>query len=248
MDDYESILLVKNEVFIYRIPPRTTNRSYRAADWNLAAPDWTGRMRLVSKKNECIMKLEDKITGELFAKSPIDKYPGLAIESVSDSSRYFVIRLQEEDGRSAFIGLGFGDRSDSFDLNVALQDHFKWIKKEEDAEKEKEEGGAPNLDLGFKDGQTIKISMKIAKKEGQEGVIRPKAKTGGGGLGILPPPPGGMKLPPPPGGNNSAFSPLVSSIAPPAASHPTASNLDFLVTLPQKHPVVVRGGSPFNLY
>lgn len=63
-------------------------------------------------------------------------------------------------GRSAFIGVGFGDRSDSFDLNVALQDHFKWMKKEEEAEKEKEEG-KPNLDLGFKDGQTIKINMKI---------------------------------------------------------------------------------------
>lgn len=56
--------------------------------------------------------------------------------------------------------MGFGDRSDSFDLNVALQDHFKWMKKEEEAEKEKEEG-RPNLDLGFKDGETIKINMKI---------------------------------------------------------------------------------------
>lgn len=195
MDDYESVLLVKPEVFVYRIPPRSSNRGYRAADWNLGAPDWTGRMRLVNKKEECIIKLEDKVSGELFAKCPIDKYPGVAIEAVTDSSRYFVLRIQDEGGRSAFIGVGFGDRSDSFDLNVALQDHFKWVKKEEEAEKEKEEG-KPNLDLGFKDGQTIKINMKITKKEGQEGTNRPKPKAGAGGL--LPPPPGGVKLAPPP--------------------------------------------------
>ena len=97
----------------------------RAADWSLDQPSWTGRLRLVAKGKDCIIKLEDKITGELFAKSPIDKYPGLAVESVSDSSRYFVIRLQDDSGRNAFIGIGFADRSDSFDLNVALQDHFK---------------------------------------------------------------------------------------------------------------------------
>ncbi|KAK4297982.1 hypothetical protein Pmani_029632 [Petrolisthes manimaculis] len=197
MDDYESILLVKQEVFVYKIPPRQTNRGYRAADWNLGTPDWTGRMRLVNRKEECIIKLEDKTSGELFAKCPIDKYPGVAIEAVTDSSRYFVLRIQDEEARSAFIGIGFGDRSDSFDLNVALQDHFKWVKKEEEAEKEKEEG-RPSLDLGFKDGQTIKINMKITKKEGQEGTGRPKPKAGGGGLGLLPPPPGGVKLAPPP--------------------------------------------------
>lgn len=60
-------------------------------------------------------------------------------------------------GRSAYIGLGFGDRSDSFDLNVALQDHFKWLRKEQEGP------SAPHqqLDLGFKDGETIKINMKI---------------------------------------------------------------------------------------
>jgi adaptin ear-binding coat-associated protein 1/2 len=53
--------------------------------------------------------------------------------------------------------LGFGDRSDSFDLNVALQDHFKWLRKEQ----ENEHTPQQQLDLGFKEGETIKINMKI---------------------------------------------------------------------------------------
>ncbi|CAK1582046.1 unnamed protein product [Parnassius mnemosyne] len=193
MDSYESVLLVKNEVFVFKIPPRPSNRGYRAADWNLQEPQWTGRMRLVAKGDELIMKLEDKATGELFAKCPIDKYPGVALEAVTDSSRYFVVRIQDDNGRTAYIGLGFGDRSDSFDLNVALQDHFKWLKKEQEGEQTQQQ----NLDLGFKDGETIKINMKITKRDGSEG-NRPKRAVGGSGGNLLPPPPGGSRLPPPP--------------------------------------------------
>ncbi|XP_025425092.1 NECAP-like protein CG9132 [Sipha flava] len=207
METYESILLVKNEVFVFKIPPRTTNRGYRAADWNLAEPTWTGRMRIVSVGDACTLKLEDRNNGELFAKCPIDQYPGLAIESVSDSSRYFVVRIQDENGRAAFIGLGFGDRSDSFDLNVALQDHFKRIKVCEEIAKEKNEP-KQELDLKFKEGETIKINMKITKKDGSEGInkqAKPRPISTGSG-GLLPPPPGssGTKtIPAPPSQTSS---------------------------------------------
>lgn len=117
-------------------------------------------MRLVASGVNVSIKLEDKTSGALFANCPIDKYPGVAVESVSDSSRYFVLRIQDDNGRTAFIGMGFGDRSDSFDLNVALQDHFKWVKNQEQIEKEKVEP-RKELDLGFKEGETIKINMKI---------------------------------------------------------------------------------------
>ncbi|XP_035436760.1 NECAP-like protein CG9132 [Spodoptera frugiperda] len=211
MESYESVLLVKNEVFVFKIPPRTSNRGYRAADWNLQEPQWTGRMRLVAKAEELIMKLEDKTSGELFAKCPIDKYPGVALESVTDSSRYFVVRIQDDNGRTAYIGLGFGDRSDSFDLNVALQDHFKWLRKEQEGEQAPQQ----NLDLGFKEGETIKINMKITKKDGSEG-SRPRRGGGaGGGGGLLPPPPGGSRLPPPP---SPQHAPSPSAAAPAAAN------------------------------
>ncbi|KDR21002.1 NECAP-like protein, partial [Zootermopsis nevadensis] len=198
METYESVLLVKSEVFVFKIPPRTTNRGYRAADWNLNEPQWTGRLRLVAKGKDCVLKLEDKNTGELFAKCPIDQYPGIAIEAVTDSSRYFVLRIQDDSGRSAFIGVGYSDRSDSFDMNVALQDHFKWLKKSEEIEKEKEVP-KQELDLRFKEGETIKINMKITKKDGSEVSSKSKARPNAGGLGsgILPPPPGGVKIPPP---------------------------------------------------
>ncbi|XP_031631036.1 NECAP-like protein CG9132 isoform X2 [Contarinia nasturtii] len=193
MEDHESILLIKQEVFVFKIPPAGSNRKHRAANWNLSEPLWTGRMKLVAKGINVNLKLEDKNTGTLYANCPVETYPGVAIEAVSDSSRYFVIRVVDDNGRTAFLGLGFGDRSDSFDLNVALQDHFKWVKNQEKIDQEKVTP-RQELDLGFKEGETIKINMKITKKDGSESSRRTRT----GATGAFPPPPGGIKLAPPP--------------------------------------------------
>ncbi|XP_046875539.1 adaptin ear-binding coat-associated protein 1 [Hypomesus transpacificus] len=193
---YESILCVKPDVNVYRIPPRATNRGYRAADWKLDLPDWSGRMRVTAKGKVAYIKLEDKVSGELFAQAPVQEFPGIAVESVSDSSRYFVLRIQDDNGRSAFIGVGFGDRGDAFDFNVSLQDHFKWVKQ--DNEISKNSGAAdsgPKLDLGFKEGQTITLNIGQGKKRDKP---RPQ---GAGGFGLLPPPPGAKIAPPPSSGS-----------------------------------------------
>ena len=41
--------------------------------------------------------------------------------------RYFVIKVTDGGGKAAYLGLGFADRADSFDLNTTLHDHFKGI-------------------------------------------------------------------------------------------------------------------------
>nr|XP_027194781.1 NECAP-like protein CG9132 [Dermatophagoides pteronyssinus] len=194
MDDYERILLVKPDVHVYKIPPRVSNRAYRASDWNLDAPDWNCRLRLIAKGDECFIKLDEKSTGQFFGKCPVDKYPGMSIEPVSDSSRYFVLRLvNEQTNRTAFVGIGFIDRSDSFDLNVALQDHFKIVQMEHKNDEIEDNG--PQLDLKFKEGETIKVNLNIGNKIGSA-KPRPKSsnKAGdAGGFGILLPPPPGSK-------------------------------------------------------
>ena len=38
------------------------------------------------------------------------------MEAVLDSSRYFVIRLEDE-GKKAYVGMGFAERTDSFDFS-----------------------------------------------------------------------------------------------------------------------------------
>lgn len=126
--DYESVLLVKKEVFLYNLPPRQSNRGYRASEWNLETPSWTGRMRIVTRGSSgqtIYIRLEDHITGKLYAQAPVEEFPGIAVEQVLDSSRYFAIRLVSDDARTIYVGIGFSERSDSFDFNVAIQDHFK---------------------------------------------------------------------------------------------------------------------------
>ncbi|NWT20063.1 NECP2 protein, partial [Vireo altiloquus] len=95
-------------------------------------------------------------------------------------------------GRRAFIGVGFADRGDAFDFNVALQDHFKRVRQQSElARQAQEQEQSPKLDLGFKEGQTIKLNIaNMKKKEGATGSTRPRP-AGPGGLSLLPPPPGG---------------------------------------------------------
>ena len=55
---------------------------------------------------------------EVFAKADYDP-ANPCVEAVLDSSRYFVVRV-EDNGRRAYIGMGFLERSDSFDFSTSF--------------------------------------------------------------------------------------------------------------------------------
>uniref|UniRef100_A0A2K5D0H0 NECAP PHear domain-containing protein n=1 Tax=Aotus nancymaae TaxID=37293 RepID=A0A2K5D0H0_AOTNA len=222
-DGYESVLCAKPDAHVYRIPPRATNRGCRAAVWP-AEDHCKGQMAYV--------KLEDRTSGELFARAPVDQFPRTAVESVTDSSRYFVIRTEDGNGQWAFIGIGLGDRGDAFDFNIALQDHFKWVKQQcEFAKQAQNPDQSPKLDLGFKEDQAIKLNIaNMRKTEGAAG--NPRARRAStGGLSLLPPPPGGKTstLIPPPGEQL----PLGGSLVKPAVA-PTSGGAS--VPWPQPKP------------
>ena len=64
------------------------------------------------------MMKQDSGTGELFAQVNYAK-PFTQVEPVLDSSRYFVLRVEGEAGKVAYIGMGFQERGDAFDFQVS---------------------------------------------------------------------------------------------------------------------------------
>ncbi|KAF9174943.1 Adaptin ear-binding coat-associated protein 2 [Mortierella sp. AD011] len=193
--DYESVLLVVRECYVYKVPPLASSRGHRAQDWgNVEEPLWRGRLRVIAVGKKCFIRLEDGRTGELFAVCPYEENKG-CVESVIDSSRYFVLKIEDQ-GRHAFIGLGFLDRSHAFDFNVALQDHFKHIHAEEKLEEMKKAGNEqPKIDFSLKEGQTLNLTIASGAGAGAGSARRnrPPRPAASEQDGVLPP-----LLPPPP--------------------------------------------------
>ncbi|KAJ4803301.1 Adaptin ear-binding coat-associated protein 1 [Rhynchospora pubera] len=236
---FEHTLLVVREVSVYKIPPRASSGGYKCGEWLQSDKIWSGRLRVVSCGTRCEVRLEDPASGELFAACFV--HPGQreqSVETVLDSSRYFVIKIEDGTGKHAFVGLGFNERNEAFDFNVALSDHEKYLKRENEKEVVGEEGEDSHIDINpvvnrrLKEGETIRINVKtktsgsgasagMLSSVGLSGVGQAKEKATVGGAGsFLAPPPGAGKLrsplPPPP--NDPAVAKIsqkASLLAPP---------------------------------
>ncbi|KAJ3541307.1 hypothetical protein NM688_g6106 [Phlebia brevispora] len=168
-EEIESILYIGREVSVYKIPPLKANEGHRAQEWgDLGNPLWKGRIRIIERSKGVSIQFEDATTGELFAKADYDPAKP-CVEAVLDSSRYFVVRV-EEAGKRAYIGMGFLERTDSFDFNVALQDYTKHVEllrwkalqnpTTPDSEKPSPHIPAgPKKDYSLKEGQTFSINI-----------------------------------------------------------------------------------------
>nr|VDD53652.1 unnamed protein product [Brassica oleracea] len=208
-ETFEHTLLVVREVSVYKIPPRTTSGGYKCGEWLQSDKIWSGRLRVVSCKDRCEIRLEDSNSGDLFAACFVD--PGRRENSVEpslDSSRYFVLRIDDGRGKYAFIGLGFAERNEAFDFNVALSDHEKYVRRE----KEKESGETsesddhidihPAVNHRLKEGETIRINVKPKPTTNGTGMLSAALSGNGKPLALAPPPTAATKtrspLPPPP--------------------------------------------------
>jgi len=191
------------------------------------------------------------LLGELFASCKYDANSN-SVEPVTDSSRYFVIRVENErgtppatssiviigswgiitmggnsdtflfPGQHSFIGLGFQERTDSFDFNVCLQDHMKHLQSEKDAEKRRQEyDSQPKKDYSLA-GQNITINLP----GGATPKPRPAGSTSSASSGA-----GGFSLPPPPGKGHPvaapSFQPQPQKSQPPQQQQSNADWGDF---------------------
>ena len=164
---------------------------YRAADWNLEQPVWQGRLRVKGEGlTKLFVQLEDPASSRVFATCRVDPDKmSETLEPVLDSSRYYVLRIEDEaTQRHAFIGMGFHERDQSFEFKAALQDFQRRVQNERDlATRSKQD--LPKLNLTLKEGETITVDLKTGPSHFED----EDDEDGGDDFGFLPPPPTGNK-------------------------------------------------------
>ena len=227
-DDIESLLWTCKESYVYQIPPLKNENGHRANDWDVNKWLWSGAVKVTSKGNVLNIILHTPETGEIFAACPVPEKKSKACDQVIDSSRYFALRIDDGKGRHAYVGMGFRDRDDAYNFKATMEDHWKGVERQKEAEEQRIEMEAraasePMRDLSLKDGETLSIKVNVPGAGSKPRAPRPKSVAGSGGL-MLPPPPGpGLLAPPPKASATPAAAPAATPAAAPAPAPAAAA-------------------------
>jgi len=191
--------------FVYKVPPlKSSATGHRAESWGLGSPMLTARLELVGVGTTMEVRLFDdsKDAQKVVACCAVHCARGsapieLVVDPVVDSSRYFVLRCENKEGKVAYIGVGFAERESAYDFKAALQDFKRCIEREFEAAKktaeyERNEETDPSLndvDLSLKGS----IKIRLGEDKGDTGdedaaEKRPAAEPGGPMPTFAPPP------------------------------------------------------------
>lgn len=161
------------DAHVFKLPPRPTSGGWRGADWDKKV--WQGSIKVVERGDLTVILLVDRSNGSIFAVCPVKDG---AVDRCVDSSRYFVLKVENANGQHMFIGMAFNERNDAFDFNTSLEDSRR--EKEAEANMAKLDLG-PSKDYSIKDGEKIHIS--VGKVAGKTEKKRRKSEGKGGSSG-----------------------------------------------------------------
>lgn len=165
------------DTHVFKLPPRVTAGGWRGADWD--AEVWQGTLKVVERGDLTVILLVDKAKGSLFAVCPVREG---AVDRCVDSSRYFVLRVENEKGAHMFVGIAFNERNDAFDFNTSLED----AKREKEYDETALDQG-PAKDYSMKEGEKIHINVnKVAGRKPTNRRMSAGPGASGGGFKLKP--------------------------------------------------------------
>ena len=156
-DLIEMTLMTKRPVNVFQIPPLAAATGHKAEDWR-GKQIWTGYCRvMMDSNNVCKIQLVNE-DNSLFAQSLInDENYDPFVQRCTDSSRFFAILLQSDNGQKAMVGIGFPERNDSFDFLAALSDFAKQSRIARGFVEQPSFG--KSKDFALKEGEKISLSV-----------------------------------------------------------------------------------------
>ena len=149
----ERVRCVIKDAHVFKLPTRQTAGGWRGADWTEEV--WQGTVKVVERGELTVVLLVDRVNGSIFAVCPIKDG---AVDRCVDSSRYFVLRIENANGRHMFIGMAFNERNDAFDFNTSLEDARR--EKEQAKEPAPAISSEPAKDYSLKAGEKLTVKIK----------------------------------------------------------------------------------------